>query len=52
VDEIVKSFKAFGFRLRSSPDLAAPTGWTIAQMDDIDWLIEIFEQRIRITDSF
>ena len=51
-NEIVKAFKAFGFRLRSSPNLAAPTGWTIAQTDDIEWLNEIFEQRIRVTDSF
>jgi hypothetical protein len=51
-DEIIKAFKAFGFRMRSSPDLAAPTGWNISQVNDIEWLNEIYEQHIRITDSF
>jgi hypothetical protein len=38
--------------MRSNPNLLAPKGWNISQTADIEWLTEIFDQRVRITDSF
>ena len=52
VDEVLKSFKAFTFTVRSNPNLLAPKGWSITQTADIEWLTEIFDQRVRVTDSF
>ena len=43
---------AFVFKLRSDQTLIAPQGWKISDVDDIEWLSEIFDQRVRITDSF
>ena len=43
---------AFAFKLRSDQTQIAPQGWKISDVDDIEWLSEIFDQRVRITDSF
>ena len=52
VDEVLKSFRTFTFTVRSNPNLLAPKGWSISQTADIEWLTEIFDQRVRVTDSF
>ena len=52
IDDVLKSFRTFAFSMRSNPNLSAPKGWNISQTDDMELLTEIFEQRIRITDSF
>jgi len=52
IDEALKSFRAFVFKLRSDQTLIAPQGWKVSDVDDIEWLSEIFDQRVRITDSF
>jgi hypothetical protein len=52
IDDVLKSFRTFAFSMRSKPNLSAPKGWNISQTDDMELLTEIFEQRIRITDSF
>ena len=52
IDDVLKLFKTFAFSMRSNPELLAPKGWNISQTADIEWLTEIFDQRVRITDSF
>ena len=52
IDDVLKSFRTFAFSMRSNPNLLAPKGWNISQTADIEWLTEIFDQRVRITDSF
>ena len=52
IDEALKSFRAFVFKLRSDQTLIAPQGWKMSDVDDIEWLSEILDQRVRITDSF
>jgi hypothetical protein len=51
VDEVLRSYKAFIFALRSGTDQLAPDEWTISHVKDIDWLIDLTQQKIAITDS-
>jgi hypothetical protein len=52
IDEVLKKFKSFVFKLRSDRTLLAPKGWKISDVADIGWLIKIHEKRVKITDSF
>ena len=50
-EAVVKSFRTFVFRLRSDPNLLAPKAWDPSTVPDLDWLAEMFNQRVRVTDS-
>ena len=45
-----KIFKATIYSLRNGVATSAPPGWVIGDVEDIDWLGEIFEQSPDITD--
>ena len=49
--QILKSYKAFVFRLRSNSHLLAPDGLSISEVDNIDWLKATAEQKINISGS-
>lgn len=51
VEATIKAFRAFVFRLRANPDLRVPPGWDIDTVADIDWLGEMFKQKVEITDA-
>ena len=51
VEQIVKSHKAFVFRLRSNLHLLAPDEWSFSGVKEIDWLKTIAQQRVKISDS-
>ena len=51
-DEALKHFKKFVFRLRSDQKLAAPKHWKLTDTKDIDALLTIYAQRVRVTDAF
>jgi hypothetical protein len=50
-DAVVKSFRTFVFRLRSDPGLLAPKAWDPSDVQDLDWLADIFKQRVKVTDT-
>ena len=50
-DAIVKSFRTFVFRLRSDPKLLAPKAWDPSNVEHLDWLADIFKQRVKVTDA-
>ena len=52
IDDEFKYFRAFVFRLRSDRSLIVPKRWKISDVDNIEWLNEIFDQSVGITDSF
>jgi hypothetical protein len=49
-EQIVKSHKAFVFRLRSKLHLLAPNNWSISEVENMDWLKVIAQQNINISD--
>ena len=48
---IIRSFKAYMFSLRSGAVPSAPTGWSLDQEKDIDFLKEIAEKEFSIFDA-
>ena len=48
---IVRSFKAYMYSLRSGAVPSAPTGWSLDQEKDIDFLKEIAEKEFSIFDA-
>ena len=48
---IVRSFKAYMYSLRSDAVPSAPTGWSLDQEKDIDFLKEIAEKEFSIFDA-
>jgi hypothetical protein len=50
-DAVVKSFRTFVFRLRSDSSLLSPKAWDPSNVQDLDWLADIFKQRVKITDT-
>lgn len=50
-DAVVKSFRTFVFRLRSDPSLLAPKSWDPSDVQDLDWLADIFKQRVKVIDT-
>ena len=50
-EAVLKSFRTFVFRLRSDPSLLAPKAWDPSTVPDLDWLAEMFNQGVRVTDS-
>ena len=48
---ITRSFKAYMYSLRSGAAPAAPTGWSLDQEKDIDFLKEIAEKEFSIFDA-
>ncbi len=49
-DVVVKMFRVFLFRIRTNPELAAPAGWTLNQVADIDWLAACVTQEVTLFD--
>ena len=49
-EKTVKIFRATIFSLRNGVAPKATPGWTIKDVVDIDWLGELFEQEINLTD--
>ena len=52
IDDEFKYFRTFVFRLRSDRSLIVPKRWKISDVDNIEWLNEIFDVSVGITDSF
>lgn len=50
-EQIVKSHKAFVFRLRPNLHLLAPNNWSISEVENMDWLKVIAQQNINISGS-
>ena len=48
---IVRSFKAYMYSLRSGAVPSAPSGWSLDQEKDIDFLKEIAEKEFSIFDA-
>ena len=48
---IVKSFKGYMYSLRSGAVPAAPSGWSLSDEKEIDFLKEISEKEISIFDA-
>jgi hypothetical protein len=48
----LKHFKNFVFAVRNNPELAPPEDWRLADSKGIDTLLEIYSQRVRVTDAF
>ena len=48
----LKHFKNFVFAVRNNPELAPPEDWRLADSKGIDTLLEIYAQRVRVTDAF
>lgn len=46
VDEIVKSFKVYTYRYRSSEAITMPIDWRIQDVDKIGWLGDLFDMEI------
>lgn len=50
--EVTKNFKAFIFSIRSNVYNYAPSGWTIVEEPEADWLGELVAEPSSIFDSF
>ena len=46
----IKIFKATIYSLRNGLSDKAPPGWVITDIEDIEWLGELFEQEVNISD--
>ena len=51
-NEVIKSFKAFIFSIRSNVYNYAPSGWSIIEEPDIGWLGELIAEPSSVFDSF
>ena len=51
-NEVIKSFKAFVFSIRSNVYNYAPSGWSIIEEPDIGWLGELIAEPSSVFDSF
>ena len=49
-DKCLKVFRATIYSFRNGVSQKATPGWTITDVEDIDWLGELFEQEINLTD--
>jgi hypothetical protein len=47
-EKTVKVFRATIYSLRNGVINKAPPGWTISDVDDIDWLSDLFEQDVSL----
>ena len=48
----LKHFKNFVFAIRTDKKLAPPEDWKLTEAKGIDTLLQIYTQRIRVTDAF
>ncbi len=51
-NEVIKSFKAFIFSIRSNVYNYAPSGWSIIEEPDVGWLGELIAEPSSVFDSF
>ena len=51
-EKCTKLFRAMVFGLRSKANPPAPTGWTIAQEDNLEWFGKLLTEKTSVIDSF
>lgn len=52
LDEIVKSFKVYTYRYRSSEAVTMPDDWRLQDVDKIGWLGDLFDLEINFNSTF